>query len=228
MKVAIMQPTYMPWLGYFRLISEVDAFVYLDDAQYERGTWHNRNKILLQGSESWLTVPVVRKHLGDSLNTVLVDDTKRWRNKHLAMLRSAYAKAPYLEDMLDLAAILQDNRLTHLSDLNIGIIEKVCQFLSIVTPRLRSSSLNIPGVRTKRVVEICSKLHASTYVSPRGAENYLREDGFTSLTSIRLEFHDFHCKSYRQLNTESFKSHMSVLDVAANLGWPSVKKVLFY
>ena len=73
-----MQPTYMPWAGYFNLMARVDMFVYLDDAQYERSSWQNRNRVLVRGTPTWLSVPVVRGFLGASINQVVVDETLQW------------------------------------------------------------------------------------------------------------------------------------------------------
>ena len=100
MRCAIMQPTYFPWAGYFNLISRVDAFVFLDDVQFMRQSWHNRNRVLLGGVPHWLTVPVERVSLECRIDEVEVDDKHRWRDKHVKLLRNVYSKHPHGKDLL--------------------------------------------------------------------------------------------------------------------------------
>lgn len=218
-----MQPTYLPWAGYLRMISRVDRFVYLDDAQYERGTWHQRNRVLVDGAAHWLTVPVLRSHLGRAINEVRVDDASRWRRKHMALLHNSYARHPYADDALALAAtIAERDDLTVLADLNIALIEHCCEKLGLTVPRLRASELGISGRRTARVAAVCDFLGASTYLSPPGARDYLAQDGFERLTGIELEFDEFPAPAYPQRGAASFVSHLSVVDAVANLGWLGV------
>ena len=219
MKVAIMQPTYLPWAGYFRLIARVDHFVYLDDAQYERGSWHLRNRVLVGGRAHWLTVPVRRQHLGENLDRVQVDDRRDWRRKHLALLEQSYARHPYRRALLEAIAPIADRALTTLADLNIALIERCCLGLGIATPRSRASSLDVSGKRTARVAALCERLGATRYLSPPGARDYLAADGFTENTRVALEFAEFTPPPYPQPSTAEFISHLSIADVLASLGW---------
>lgn len=219
MKCAIMQPTYFPWAGYFSLIDQVDAFVFLDDVQYERGTWQNRNRVLVNGQPHWLTVPARREFLGQAINQVTIDEKNNWRQKQFKLLSQAYAGHPYSADMLNAAKIIVAPDLTHLSKLNIKIITDLCRTLGITTKLLRSSELGIGGSRTERLINICEHLECDEYISPMGSAVYLAEDGFVEKTSIRLSFNDFVPAPYVQVNTQSFVSHLSVLDILANLGW---------
>ena len=219
-----MQPTYMPWAGYLRLISRVDRFVYLDDAQYERGTWHQRNRVLVNGTAHWLTVPVLRPHLGATIHQVQVDDGAHWRRKHLALVRNCYGRHPFAKEALALASIaVAREDLTVLADLNIALIEHCCERLGVTASRVRASALGVEGVRTGRVVAICESLAANTYLSPAGAREYLAQDGFEDQTDIQLEFDDFPAPAYPQRGAQSFVSHLSVLDTVANLGWAGLE-----
>lgn len=220
MKAAIMQPTYMPWAGYLRLIGKVDRFVYLDDAQYERGTWHQRNRVLVDGAAHWLTVPVIRPHLGATIQQVRVDDDAHWRRKHMALIRNCYGRHPFAADALALAEIVAAREdLTVLADLNIALIEHCCEKLGFATSRVRASQLGVAGVRTARVIAICELLGADSYLSATGARAYLAEDGFEDQTGIQLEFDEFPAPAYPQRGAATFVSHLSVLDTIANLGW---------
>ena len=214
-----MQPTYMPWAGYLALIAGVDRFVYLDDAQYERGSWQQRNRVLVRGEPHWLTVPVLRATLGDAINEVRVDAQSPWRRKHRALLAGTYARHPHRDDALELMEVAADPALELLSDLNIALIENCCRRMRIETPRQRASTLGVEGKRTNRVVALCDALGATTYVSPPGAQTYLEDDGFKARTSVQLEFHAFGALPYPQRGAAGFVSHLSILDVLANLGW---------
>ena len=214
-----MQPTYMPWAGYFGLIAGVDAFVYLDDAQYERGSWQQRNRVLVHGAPHWLTVPVLRPHLGAAIHEVEVDDGAHWRRKHRSLLANVFARHPHRDEALELAGAAEQATTRRLADLNIALIEHACVRMGIATRRLRSSGMGVPGKRTERVIALCEALGATTYVSPPGARSYLEEDGFGQRTTIQLEFHEFRAAPYPQRGASTFTSHLSLLDVVANLGW---------
>jgi WbqC-like protein family len=221
MKCAIMQPTFFPWAGYFNLIHGVGSFVFLDDAQYERGTWHNRNRVLMNGEAHWLTVPVVRGFLGAALNEVQVDDKLNWRRRQLALLQQVYARAPYGSEMLALVTRVLEEPIVVLAELNMHIIEECCEALGIGTPRLRASALSITGKRSERLVAMCAHLRCDEYVSPPGSLGYLAEDGFTHLTRTRLLVNEFTPQPYPQATRAptAFVSHLSIIDVVANLGW---------
>src|SRR5437870_5440085 len=101
MKCVIMQPTYLPWSGYFNLMSQATVFVFLDDVQYERSSWQNRNRVLVNGAPHLITVPALRLSLNQSIRTVQVDDKHPWRSKHISLLEQTYAKHPYASEMLE-------------------------------------------------------------------------------------------------------------------------------
>ena len=221
-----MQPTYMPWAGYLNLMAQVDCFVYLDDAQYERSSWQNRNRILVNGSPNWLTVPVVRGHLGASIHEVVVNDAVPWRRKHMALLSNSYARHEHVRSMLEATEPLATASLTHLVDLNIAVLDVLRRNLSIATPTLRSSSLSIGGARTGRLIDILARLGATEYVTPPGALEYLRADRFVDYCPVRLWVHDFRPTEYRQRNAPGFVSHLSILDVVAHLGWEGTRSYI--
>jgi hypothetical protein len=215
-----MQPTYFPWAGYFNLVNAVDVFVFLDDAQYERGTWQNRNRVLVAGKPHWLTVPVVRGHLGETLDRVRTDDKLPWRRKHVSLLRQVYGKHPHASDVLDLSESLVGNAsLSSLAELNIGIINSFCAKLDIATMRLRASELGLSGKRSERLIAICSHLGCDEYLSPPGALEYLKEDRFSEQASARLLINEYLPAPYDQPERSEFVSHLSIIDVVANLGW---------
>lgn len=219
MRCAIMQPTYVPWAGYLNLMAEVDLFIYLDDAQYERASWQNRNRVLVSGQAAWLTVPVTREFLGAPIHQVQLDDRLPWRRKHSELLKQTYARHAHGADMLEGVGVLADDALTRLADLNIAILDRLRSGLAISTPTLRSSELGIEGIRTDRLIAILDRVGATEYLTPPGSLDYLRVDDFVHRARQHLLVHDFQPEPYAQRGTTSFVSHLSILDVVAHLGW---------
>ena len=220
LKCAIMQPTYIPWSGYFNLIASVEAFVFLDNVQFERQSWQSRNRILLQGREHLLVVPVERAPLSTAICDIVTSESRSsWRRHHWMTLKAAYGKARHGRELLDLLeSIYASEEPIHLAHFNMAIIECLAQALRLPARFLRASGLDCDGQRTERLIEICEKLEADTYLSPRGSAEYLATDGFTTATAVNLEFQAFTPAPYKQYRAESFASHLSIVDVIANTG----------
>jgi len=225
MKCVVMQPTYLPWSGYFNLIAQADVFVFLDDVQYERSSWQNRNRILLHGQVHFLTVPSERNSLDQKINTIQIDDKKNWRQKHDRTLKQAYAKHPYSQDLEAISNIILNPALGQLADLNIQIILTIVDRLGLTSKFVRSSKLGITGQRTERLIKFCQHFNCDEYLSPVGAADYLAEDGHFETAPVRLSFQNFTPSPYPQRKQTDFVSHLSVVDAIANLGW---KKTLQY
>jgi WbqC-like protein family len=219
MKCVIMQPTYLPWSGYFNLIAQADIFVFLDDVQYEKCSWQNRNRIPLKNQPYWLSVPVQHSGHTQLINTIRLDDQRNWRYKHLRLLEQTYSKHPYQKEILSSVQCLVDRSIVHLADLNIRLIQIFSDSLGLTTKFLRASKLNIGGKRSKHVLNICEYLNCDEYLSPIGAKEYLREDGVFENSAIKLSFQHYDPSPYLQLKCNNFISHLSILDVVANIGW---------
>lgn len=220
MKCAIMQPTYIPWSGYFNLIASVESFVFLDNVQFERQSWQSRNRILLQGREHLLVVPVERAPLTTAICDIVTSENRgNWRRHHWMTLQAAYAKARHGRELLDLLeSIYASQEPMHLARFNMAIIECLARALHLPTRFLRASGLGCTGERTERLIAICETLGADTYLSPRGSADYLETDGFATATTVGLEFQTFIPAPYKQYRAESFTSHLSIVDVIANTG----------
>lgn len=219
-RCAVMQPTYLPWSGYFNLMAQVDVFVLLDDVQFQRRSWHTRNRILLQGREHLLTVPVAAAHQRDRLDQVQTVD-EPWRARHWATLVSAYGKAPHGRELLDLLQPLYQPAQPGsraLADWNAALIGVLAQALGIATPRVRASELGCGGQRSDHLLAICLALGCDHYLSPRGSREYLEEDAFEANERVALAFQQFEPRPYAQQRAEAFVSHLSVVDVIAQQG----------
>jgi len=219
-----MQPTYIPWAGYFNLIHNSDVFVFLDDVQFEHQSWQTRNRVLNHSQEILLSVPI-KKH---SLNTLIYDaevtDDQRWRSKHAKTIKHAYVNSPFFSEVYPLYEnILYDTSVERLLDLNIRLIKMFSQKLNVESEFLLASELNCPGVRSEHVYQICKKLNADLYISPKGAQDYIEEDNVLIDSNIKVGFQDFKVTPYTQLGAKSFFSHMSIIDIVMNIGWDMSK-----
>ena len=226
MKCSIMQPTYLPWPGYFNLISKSDVFIFLDDVQFQKNSWHNRNRILVKNKPHWITIPVEHKSLNQKINETKIANTQAWYNKHCKLIQQTYCKHPFSEDILGITDIIGEEDFKNLSNLNIRLISWFLEKLNITTKIYLSSNIGIIGTRTQRIVRILDYLKADTYLSPIGASEYLKSDGFSELTTKKLEFQEFNSVPYFQYKNKNFESFLSIVDLVANIGWESTKKYL--
>ncbi|MFJ8261825.1 WbqC family protein [Rummeliibacillus sp. NPDC094406] len=226
LKCAIMQPTYLPWAGYFSMISNVDKFVFFDDVQFARRSWQQRNRIILNKQEKWLTVPVEKKGKRDQLILEVEVLNDGWRNSHSELLKQAYQKHPYFRDVQQIfEESVLNNSSDLLCDINIQFISTVMRYLEIDTEILYSSQLQSTGKKSEYLLKICEEIDADTYVSAPGSLEYITEEGYFS-SSIKVEKFDFVPKKYNQKCTENFIPYLSILDVIANLGRDGTKEYL--
>lgn len=216
-----MQPTYLPWPGYFNLISLVDIFIFLDDVQYEKSSWQNRNKILVNYQPHFLTVPVLHKSLNQKINEMEIDDKKNWRRKHSVSIQNSYAKCKYVKNLSPIIDIICDKNTTKLCELNMKIIILISELLGLSPLFLISSQLGIEGKRSEKILKLCQYVGCNEYVSPVGAKQYIAEDGLFNNSAIKLTFQEFIPKPYPQKENSDFISHLSIVDLVANIGWSS-------
>tara|TARA_Y100001970_G_scaffold285717_1_gene406159 strand:+ start:1252 stop:1923 length:672 start_codon:yes stop_codon:yes gene_type:complete len=221
-----MQPTYLPWPGYFNLILKSDAFIFLDDSQFQKNSWHNRNRILVQKKPHWITVPVEHKTLVQKINETKIANNRIWGKKHCKLIQQSYCKHPFSNEILDIINLIDNQNFSSLSDLNTRLILWFLEKLKITTKIYFSSKLGIVGKRTQRIINFLEYLDADTYLSPIGASEYLKSDGFSDLTTRKLEFQEFTSVPYAQHNNKGFHPFLSIVDLVANIGWESTKTYL--
>jgi hypothetical protein len=218
-KIAIAQPTYLPWLGYFDLIAQVDAFVILDSVQFEKQSWQQRNRIKTPAGLQWLTVPVeFRGHFGQLIQDVGIRDGEFWR-KHLRAIELNYRRAPFFAHYYDeLSLKLRCPAGSRLADLNVRVIEWLMNELGIKTRLYFSSRLGAWGKRSQLLANICACLGATEYRSPIGSAAYLlQEIDILQSRSITVRFHNYQHPSYRQM-FPPFVAYASILDLIFNEG----------
>lgn len=224
-RVAILQPSYIPWLGYFDQINRVDTFIFYDDVLYTKNDWRNRNKIKTPGGVSWLTIPVnIKNRLKDYLliKDVTIIDSNILKN-HLKTIEYNYKKSPFFKDFYSTIAPIFNSEYPLLADLNIDIIKMICEYIGLKgTNLLRSSDLDILGTNpTDRLINLCKKFKATNYLSSDNSKNYLNENMFIE-NDIILEYQKYKHPSYRQL-WGNFTPYLSIVDLVFNKGPNSLK-----
>lgn len=219
-----MQPTYLPWSGYFNIISKVDKFVFLDDVQFEKRSWQIRNRILVQGQECLISVPVRKASRDTPIRDILVSNESDWHRKHWLTLRAAYLGASYGEEALTLLEPFYTGKPPGLlADFNQAIIQHIAEALSLSATFVRASDLQCGGARSGHLIQVCRKLECDEYLSPRGSAAYLEEDNFVGLSGLQLTFQEFEPAPYPQFRSKNFMSHLSIVDVIANIGIDATK-----
>jgi len=221
MIVAVHQPQYIPWLGYFDKIAKSDRFVFLDQVQYKEREFQNRNKIRTKDGWMWLTVPAVSRHGGrQKICDVLIDNSAGWQRQHLESLRSWYGRAPFFNEHLPFFEDVYKRQWERLADLSTHIIKYLLEKFSISTPLTFEAELDIHSAKTDRIIEICQKMKADTYLSGAGGRDYLEEEKF-GRAGIKLVYQDYKHPVYRQQfmkDKDDFIPYMSALDLLFNEG----------
>lgn len=220
MIVAIHQPQYLPWLGYFDKIDRADTFVLLDDVQYKKNEWQNRNKIRTANGWQWITVPV-RYRFGEEIDQVKINANGDWRKDHCQSLMFSYNRAPFFKEYEAFFKMIYERDWEYLVDINIHFIEYLVKSLGISTRLIKASGLEAQGQKTERLVEICKRLEADTYLSGEGGKEYLDLDCFKR-NKIKVVFQKFKHPVYRQVYS-GFEPFMSIVDLLFNYGDNSLK-----
>jgi hypothetical protein len=219
--IAIMQPTYIPWVGYFDLMDQVDIFVLLDTVQFSYQSWQHRNRIRTESGLRWLTIPVPRgSHPGQRLDSVAIAEVPKVPDSHVNAITAAYRKAPYFDGVFSpLVTALREGWLTgRLTGVTVPLLVHLAAQLGIETKIAISSSMPADGDRSGRLVALCRTFQATTYLSPLGSVAYLRDEvGKFDAAGITVVVHDYEHPQYSQLFAP-FLPYASVIDLIFNVG----------
>jgi hypothetical protein len=215
-----MQPTYLPWVGYFDLMDQVDAFVILDDVQFVKRSWQHRNRIRTPKGLEWLTVPVTVSGRFDQLISEARIQGRDFRSKHVRSIELNYRKCPYFDPYFDELRSVYDAHAEseRLVDLTVGLIAWLARSLSVGTRLLRSSALPCEGKRSRYLIALCEELGATDYMSPAGSAAYLLADSEEfAAHGIDVTFHNYKHPEYTQ-RFLPFLPYASVVDLLMNVG----------
>ena len=216
-RVAISQSNYIPWRGFFDLIDSVDEFVVLDDVQYTRQDWRNRNRIKTASGPVWISVPVKRS-FGERIDEVVISDAG-WADKHWSKIDQSYRKAASFAELGPRlrTAYEQVAPLERLTEINASLLTFACDALGVSTPMRRSDEFPMLDDPTERLVLMCQRLEADVYLSGPAAQAYLKRELFES-EGIAVEWmHYDGYRDYPQLHGP-FEPRVSVIDLLLNTG----------
>jgi len=220
MIVTIHQPQYLPWLGYFDKADRAEIFILLDDVQFKKNEWQNRNKIRTSQGWQWLTVPVLHD-FGQKINEVQINNEIDWKKSHFKALQLNYGKAPFYRQYIGEFESIYKKDWEFLADVNIYFIERILEFLGMKTKIVLSSQFKVTEDATQRLVELCKQYKATTYISGKDGQKYM-DDKLFKENNIQIVTQDYQHPVYaQQWNNESeegFLSHMSIVDVLFNHG----------
>lgn len=222
--VAIHQPEYLPWLGFFKKMMNVELFVFLDDVQFRKKGWQNRNRIRINDGTTLLSIPV-HTHSYPKINEVTIDNEKNWSMRHKKSILYNYARAPYFGEIKDFIESIFEKKFQYLVDLNTEIIKFIMNELEIKSKIVFSSELEISKKGSDRVLDICKAVDADHYITGTfWAESNLRVEEFKK-SNIDVEFQKFQHPTYKQIHGE-FIPEMSIIDLLFNEGRKEAKKIL--
>jgi GNAT superfamily N-acetyltransferase len=220
--VAVHQPNYVPWLGYFYKMSLSDSFIFLDNVTFSKGSFVNRNRVCINGSAKWLTMPLSR-----TLETEIKDAfpaSDGWASKHLRTLEVSYRRAPYFKSYFGgLAEILEKHSQSNIAELNSSLLKLIATWLDINCQFYNSSMIETSGSGDDRLVELVKAVTGEVYISGAGGANYQSQATFNR-AGIELSYTNFRTEPYQQLSTE-FIPGLSVVDALFNVGADGIKRM---
>lgn len=215
--LVVLQPGYLPWLGFFDQMRRCSTFVLYDDVQYDKGGWRNRNRIKSKDGPLWLTVPVLTKRrFGQRLLDVEIDTTRPWARSHLRSVRQCYAMAPYIDRYLPELSEVLSRPWDRLVELDIALIALMADWLGLERHVVRSSEVAIRGSGSERLVELCRHFGATHYLTGDAARAYLDMSLFVE-RGITVHWHGFRHPTYPQQHGE-FVPYLSTVDLVLNCG----------
>ena len=216
MNVVLLQPSYIPWRGYFDQIRRADLFIFYDDVQYDKHGWRNRNQIKTAQGKQWLTIPVHSKGVtsGIAIKDVRIDWSRPWAKIHLKSFVTAYNKAPFFKQYLPLLESVYEARHDEfLADFTVETTLMLARTLGITSTQfMRSSELrDVTGQKTDRIISILQQVKATHYLSGPSAKDYIEPEKFER-AGITLEYMEYHYPEYPQLYPP-FDPYVSIFDL---------------
>lgn len=212
-KVGIMQPYFIPYIGYWQLLNLVDEYVIYDDVNFIKGGWINRNRILINGQPNYFNIPMLGASPFKLINEVKVNNDEKLIQKNLRKIIEVYKKAPYFNNVYNLIEDILTNRNDNLAEYIAYSMKRICEYLDINTKIIMSSDLkkDCDLKAQEKVIAICKELNATDYYNAVGGQELYDYDSFEK-NGIQLNFLKTNNIEYKQFNNE-FVPNLSILDV---------------
>lgn len=230
MKIAIMQPTFNPWIGYFELIEYVDKFIFLDTVQLAKRSWQVRNKFKINNQEYIFSIPIKKERLRD--DTILKDvkisyENFDFTNKLLSLIIQNYKKSKYFEELYEKISEIILYKTDFLCEYNINFIKEISSLLKFNTKFVEVSKIeNIEGKKGDLILNICKKELCTDYFSPNGSKEYLEQikDKFQN-SNINIFYQYYNHPVYKQMGKD-FLSYLGIIDLLFNEGIDNAKDII--
>jgi hypothetical protein len=221
MNVGMMQPSFLPWLGYFELIYKSDTFIFLDDFQFSVQSYHQRNRLFVnKGQVDWYTVPV-KKSLSFQmpLNNTQMNENIPWRVKSWKRIKQNYGKARYFKTYEAAIEKWLLSTYSNLAEQNIAFIKIICEIIGINRIFIKSSEFASQKQRSEHVLELLKWSNANSYYCANGSFDYMFQDKVFPVSNIEVLFQNFNPKAYPQVGSpDNFVPYLCILDALFNIG----------
>jgi len=227
--VAIHQPNFFPWLGYFDKVKRADLFIIMDNVQFPKtgGTWVNRVKLLVNGQPDWITMPIVRAYHGTRrICEMQINNTTPWRAKLLNTIRMNYGRAPFFKEVFPFLMEIVDSPTDSLAEYNIAAIQVLVSALGLDLSKLiLGSTLDVKGEATDLLIAMTKAVGGTAYLCGGGAGGYQDDQKFTQ-AGVELIYQGFRHPVYSQFNMKEFISGLSIIDAFMNCGLDKMRDLL--
>ncbi len=221
----VLQPGYLPWIGFFEQIYRADVYVIFDDAQYTKFDWRNRNRIKSPtGDARYITVPVHASNTSTVIRDVRIAYDRDWIWKHLNTLRTYYEKAPYFTEVYERIRQIITSEFQFLVDLDVALIYEFMDILGLEAECIFSSELKTPVRGKERLLAVCEELGATHCYNGAAGRMLYSQEAFRQ-KGMLLEFQEFRCPSYPQLWGD-FIPNLSIVDLLCNCGEKSLQIIV--
>lgn len=216
--IGILQPAYLPWLGFFEQVQRVDLFVILDDVQHTKQDWRTRNRIRTAGEEgfTYLTVPVKKAPADTLVKDILVAYDQKWIARHLNLLRANYASAPHFDEHLPALRQALETKPERLVELDMLLTQALARAFGLATPMRFSSELGVPGRKTEKLINICKAVGATDLYDGWSAQNFIDPEDFRA-ANLGLHYQKYTPVEYPQ-RFAPFVPYLSAVDALFNCG----------
>lgn len=222
MVVAIHQPNYLPYLGFFEKFVKSDIFVVLDHVQFTKNGFQNRNLINTWNGVTWLTVPVKNK-IGTKTDEIIIDNSKKWEKQHFSTISQSYSRAKHYSDGIELIYSIYSKKWERLIDLNMELLSIAFQLLDPQKKTIFSSQLALNSSGSDLILDICLKTGATEYLSGKSGKNYLNLQDFIN-NDVFVKFQQFEHPVYEQCHG-NFISNLAFIDHILNCGIESFQQL---
>ena len=223
MITTIHQPNYLPWLGFFDKIIKSDLFIILDDVEYSKNCFINRNKIKTTNGDMWLSLPVLYKS-SSNINEILLDNKQAWKRTHKNSIINCYSKSKFFKKYWPEIESYYDKDYDKMVDITVPMIKLFTKILDINTEIVLSSTLDVNTRGSDRILDICKKVNATTYISGANGKDYLKKEDFV-LNNINITFQEYSHPMYNQ-RFDNVIPYMSIIDLLFNEGENSKNIIL--